>query len=1164
MEKGKNGAATLEQKLYLIEREYKKRIDPVQSTLDGLKERQEAVLSRAQKEFETNEKEHQVEIQRIEKTHARKKRELEKEYTAKIDNQTARITEAERNVQKELEAISANHEKTAKALKKEIEEIEGEIAGRISRIDEKRQESTKVYEEKIDLYEQNLETNKKACREILEEALEKLKKLYSEDRRRLSELEKTIEKAFRPLEKRLDKNTEDVKAAMKREDNALQHRINTVRRDLNKTIKEITTLLTEMEQRLKRPFFDFEQSLNDVTAFFKAYEERFQNRLRIDVNAERTRLSNLAKKQSKEGGEEPDKELEKQIELNIERQNALKDHTAALKNAVEKTLDMFKSMAGKTRETIEETLEQHEKLINEHQTKLKRKFDLFQNQSPKLVAAVSDHIDKQSPSDDLDALKTFFHSLFKAFYEFETERLKAVADTTRSLVPLYAEADDIRYFLDVKDALKEIRIRKERIEAEKRETRWRLEMKKLQKEHEIRIARLERDYALEEKRLLNHLHVEKEKQYLADLKARRIAALQELGEKRDEELAACRHELRKKQNVADKAQIEKRHALEKERLDAMETIRLLEAERDAELHRAEHEEGKTSERIALELEMEKTKKRLNRIDATIERSKRKLESELAEKERELQNAYREKTDVVEKKLKDLEQEHERQIGFIDKALRRETENANANIENVKGMARNRLEPLEERAKEILDTLEDHRESLQKEGASLKELLAVAAASFRERFVQTIELGCGTLQDADNFLFRLAEKEAAEEMPDEKKRNAHVERLAAMKERSKKNHKKEAQEIIDDFTSAHKAADKELRRHKTQSIDRIRNVLSPLSDKARTLVEDYASHVDKTLEKLFYPLMESDVELIERAENSSLKAKEEAQERHREERIPLEKEGRGIQSERDKALRVLKEEYDAKISESREPVAKEQKEMLARLEGLEKKIAQNGAPAFDEKKERETRGTRVREQMDERRKRLDEHFDAMKKKVDERLDDALVINESAKENAESAREEIENTLETTLEANQEAYDKAYRKMQDALDDLGAEKKTAIEEENGRIKRITADHEQRAQSASDELDDRIEDVSRKIEDEARIKRARKEHLEEIVGKREKELQESLQKACDRLGSIVVGKLEEAPFEALDHTSALDELFDEQDTLIDAYVEETKRAIKTKSSV
>ncbi len=1163
MEKGKNGATSLEQKLYLIERDYKKRIDPVQSTLEKLKERQESVLARAQKEFETNEKEHRLELQRIEKAYTQKEREIEKEHATKIANQKERIAEAENKVQKELEAINAKHAETAKALKQEIEEIETEIEGRLARIDEKHQESTGVYEEKIELYEQNLETNKTACRETLEAAVEKLKQLYAEDKQRLSDLEKTLQKTFRPLKKRLEKNNEDVKAAMKREDGALQSRINTVRRELNKTIKEITTLLTQMEERLKRPFFDFEQSLNDVTAFFKDYEERFKNHLRMDVNAERSRLNNLAKKQAQAGGEQAGGELNKQIELNIERQKALKDHGAALKAAVEKTLDMFKSMAGKTRETIEETLDQHEKLINEHQTKLKRKFDLFQNQSPKLVAAMSDHIDKRSPKDDLDALKTFFHDLFKAFYEFETERSKAVADTTRSLIPLYAEIDDIRYFLDVKDALKEIRIRKEKIEAEKREARWRLEMKKLQKEHEIRIARLECDYALEEKRLKNSHHVEKEKQRLADLKARRQAALQELAEKKDEELAACRHGLRKKQNTADKAQIEKRHALEKERLDTLETIRLLEAERDAELQRVEHEEGRTSERIALDLELDKTKKRLSRLEATIERVERRLAAERAEKERELHNSFREKTEDVEKRLKELEQEHERRVGFIDKALRRETENANTNIENVKEMAGNRLEPFESRAKDIKAVIESHHKALQKEEPSLKEILTIAASSFHERFIETIEHGAHTLQEAEDFLLRVAEKDAAEEIADEKKRAAHIERIAAMKDRAKKTHEKEAQAVIDDFKSAHKAADKELRRHKSQTVERILQILTPLNEKARTLIEDYASHVAKTIDNLFYPLMENDVELIERAENSSRKAKEEAQERHQEERMPLEKELQKINAERDKALQKLKKEYDAKIAEESASVEKEKEETRAHLEALEKKVAQNGDTAFDEKKEREKREKRVREQMDERRKRLDEHFNAMKKKVDERLDDAMIIMESAKENAAGALEEVQNTLETTIEANQENYEKAQRKMQKALEDLADDKKAAVEEEHKRIKQTTEEHEERAQSASDDLDSRIDDVNRKTEDEARSKRARKEHLEEIIGQREKELQQSLQKACESLYETVAEKLGKAPLETPDHTSALDGLFHEQDALIDAYVEETKRAIKTKSS-
>jgi len=1154
---------TLEQKLYLIERDYKKKIAPVQNILDDLKKRQEDVLSRAQKEFEANEREHQAELQKIEKTHTRKKRELEKEYATKIDDQAEKVAAAEHSVSEELEEISDSHEKTLDALKKEIDEIENEIEVRLGRIEEKHQESTKVYEDKIDLYKQNLETNKAACQEKLETAIDKLKQLYTEDRRRLGDLEKTLDKAFQPLEKRLDKNAQSAKTAMKREDNALQNRINAVRKELNKTIKEITTLMTEMEERLKRPFFEFEQSLNAVTKFFNSYERSFKNDLHIDVNAERNRLNDLAKKQTGGDDTEPDGEIKKQIELNMERQKALKDHADTLKTAVNKTLEMFKSLAGKTRSTIEETLDQHEKLITEHQTKLKRKFDLFQTQSPKLVAAMSDHVDRQSPVGDLAGLKSFFRSLFKAFYEFETERLKAVIETTRTLLPLHAEADDIRYFLDVKDALKEIRIRKERIEAEKREARWRLEMKKIQKEHEIRTAKLERDFALEEKRLLNSLHVEKEKQYLADLKARRTAALKEVAEKRNEELAACHHELRKKQNTADKAQIEKRQALEKERLDHLEKIRLLEAERDVELQRAEHDEGKTSERIALELEMEKTKKRLNRVDSTIKRSERKVEAERVEEKRALENSFREKTEALENRLKDLEQKHERQIGFIDKALERETATATTNIDNVKEMMKTRLSPLEDRTKDVLDVLERHREALDKPDASLKDILTVAASSFREQFIQTVELGSGTLQDAEDFLFRVGEKEAAEEITDTKKRKHHIERLAAAKERAQKTHKKAAADIIEAFTATHGNLDKELRRHDTQSLERIKELLAPVNKKAHALITDYADHVEKTLEKLFHPLMEGDIELIERAESSSRKAKEEAQERHREEKAPLERELDEIHIEREKALQALDEKYDAKSAESRTELEDERNQLVRRLEGFEKRLAIDGDTVFDEEKEREQQKARVQEQMAERRKRLDEQFSALKKRVEERLEDARAINESAKENIESAREEIENTLEATLEANQETYDKVQRKMQDALDNLDAKKKAALEKENDRIKELTEEHEQRAQSAADKLDSTIEDINRKIEDEARIKRARKEHLEETVNQREKELQETLQKACDRLNDNINGQLAAAPLEIRDHTPDLDVLFNEQDALIDAYVEETQQAIKSKDS-
>ncbi len=1148
---------SLEQRIYAIENAYREQIEPHRKALGRLKDEQERVLSEAQKSFEANEKDH-AERRREADRRLQKERSAEaKAYDLRIEEQIRRIQKDKADMESGLETLENEHKHARTVLEAELEDIQRQKDAKSKEIRSSYQEDAAAYRERIDLYEKNLEKNKRQGRERLEKALKDLDKLHASERRKLKHVETRIDKDFKPHEKAIEKAIETQRKRLKKLDGSFQHRLNMVRKEVNQTIRAVSSNLTRTRERLLEPFQDFEKTLDDVSDFFDTYQKDFKNQVHQDVSAEKVRLRNL--KDDESAGRD---HVNKQNELNQARQEALYKHVDALQETLGKTLRMFRSLAGETKQTVESAIEEHESLVFTHQERLKQIFDHFQDASPKLLDELDTYLGDHPLHQELKQLKTHFKSIFKALHAFESRRIKEIIDVTRELLPIYDEIDDIRFRLDIKDAEKEIRYTDARAAIDEEDAILRLRMKETQKQHEQTLADIEHHFRIEEKKLQQAMHQAKEEQVEHDLQAKKDAALDRLQAEYEHRRAAIDHELRRRHAETDRDQLERRRELEQTRLSTQQTIETLEAKRNRDIQLEEVKAAHENSILTTRLEIRKTMKRRDRTAAEIQQIEKRID---AAKEEELKQAFldieHQKTELSNQ-IETLKRRHQERLRFIDEALDRETKSARERLEGYRSMVESRLKPQRSKNRELKQTLEHFQRAADSDDASLADLLAHLKRPYVDALKDHVSEVYATIREARSSALEERVSETARQEGDDKAASLEA-RLQQQFTKAEESDAKARAKKLETLENLLEDARKAFRNHETMTLDTVAAIAGEAAEGFQEILQDIEAAAEEQLDALFKPLKDAEQATIDRAESSAIKAKEEAEREYEQNRQPLEDKLASFDAQWRKTKQQIEEQYAERKRSELASLKEEEDRLQSEVERLESTLDARKQSLEDEKASIEDEHHRTLENIQarkqEEKKQLEARFDRQIGKIDTRLGDSKNILQYAEETAEAAKKDIDTHLQRRLEENQETYDRFHNQAKTRIEALAEEKSRRNDEENQRLKERTDAFERQILDTSSRLDARLEKISRELEDRARLDRGRKEHLESTVADKEKALQDRLEGAFATLEETLSQAREDTLLDARDE-SLPDTVFTLEDELLEEFIEETIASIKS----
>ncbi len=1161
----KDDTGGLEKTLYAIETGIQKQITPLQKNIESLKKRSDKILSSAQKTFQENEKAYQNDLRLTQKDHAQTMEKTVKAHDEDIKKQETILEKAKKDVDRKIKSLSTDHEEKLKSLKTEIETIEKEKDRALAEIELKHQETTQVYGEKLKLYEDNLRQNREKYQKKLAKLIKKIRKAHAHEQKNLENLEDILDKDFDALETTFDEENQAIRDELGEENSAVEYEVNALRKSINTTIRELRAYLSKTGGELKKPFDAFNGILDDADRTVASFLETFLKDLEFDTRNETHRLKALLKPKGEESiDKKTHDDINRQIELNHMRKKALSDHANQIEKMTKDTSKMFKETAQRTFLTLKGEFDEHEKLLNNHQSKVKKKLDIFQTATPELFNKLGAFLDESHPKANFDALKALFKSLFKALHEFENERITHLINTTNTVQDYYDEMDEIRFFLDTKDARKEISTTKERIDAEQKDAALRYDMKLSQKRHEKKREEIDLDFLIQEHEALNSVEIEKELQTLNDLIATKKAVLETLETEFEKEKAAHLYVLRKNQAGTDKSQLETRRTIDLEILSNKKEINHMEAEKNYTMRKAELETQKENDAERLALGKMQEDHALKRIETQIRTKEDRIDKQYEESRENARDKYEEDKRDLEDAIAEEKKRHENNLKFIEQAYERESAKARATIEDVRSMVDARLNPVSQKHKDLLTRIHSYKETFKQTATSLKDTLKIVAPPFRSELIEHIHNTTRNLEEAYTFIKEIEDKQVDESETKEKKRNLEHQKIDTWYKESLKDLETQEETIIRDIETTLERPVETMRRNEAMQLRAVKALMRHCAERLETILNDYHKQTKETINSLFKPFVEHDEQLLEKAKHSLTLAKEEEKRRFKEVLAPLSENGAAILKDYEKAIDAIEE----KAREEKETTMKDLyqlcKEKTDSLDRIKDRIANLDETYLDKKKtlhaETEAEKEDINNRNAQRKEAIENRYQAQMRKVDERLEDAHNLYDAARTNAESTLKDIEVTALELQQANADRYDHINTTKQASVDKLRDKKEKALSALNGTLNETLEKYEEQILTAKGRLESRIETGIRKINDQVRIKQARRTHLKEIIRDKEYGLYDKYKTAYDTLMHNVRTIMSESRIKDLSATRTPEKLFSPQDDIIKAYMENTIKNIQS----
>ena len=1154
---------TLKSSRYLIERDIQKRIEPLEKDIQSLKKRYEKVLSDAQKAFEANERSYQTQLEKAKKEHIKAMRASRKETEAEIQKEQKHLESIKQKQTRELAELHNAHKKKINAIDEKIDSIEKERQKTLKSIEEKHKSTTQSYQDKIDLYKETLETNRERHAEKLDEALKTLENAQVREREKLATLKSSLDDSFADIETAIREKTDETRDDLKQEKNTIDYQINSKRKHLNELMKSVKTHLYDVGSTIKAPFEKSAALLQDLRKSLTENEKAFINRVDFDVRIEEHRLNALLEI---DDNETVDKEIQtqvnEQLRLNTLRKKALKEHSDLKKTLINDTIEVFKTQLNALHTDFKRAFDMHESLLESQLNRLKKKLDILQKNGDINQRDLSALHEAMHSETFLDPFKTLFNDIFHALHAFERKRIGMLKSTLETLKPHYEEIDDIRFFLDTKDAVKEIRINEQKIAIEQRDASLNLEMDLTKRSHDKEILEIEQRHTINEKKANHAIEEAKQTQTVNDLFARKTAQTERHEHNFERMKADLQMDLREAHSNTDRDQVESRQSIDEAILERNREISELESLRHKRLKLEELNASKSTEHERLRLKVNQDTQTLKRLEETIRQREDRLEKRFERKKESAHEEFLENKAALEQELEDAKTRHEEKLDFIEKAYERETKRARRNIDAIEHMKSIRTTPIQERHLSHKKVLLDSLTAL--EDSELNDCIRMVHPSFKQNVIEHVHQTIKTLEETCDHLENHDKEKVRKDTDKERRQTLRLTKIEERYDEQRETIETLEEEIIESLEEAFAYPLEALRKKQRVSLREFRNLVEAALNDVKQTLETLYEKATRFISEGFNPMEETDRALLDKAEDSYKHALEEEKSRHEKALKPIKIRLDAIEDTYQDNLATIEEELEAQKQSLIGETYQEEQTIRAQLESQQEKLENLDATLGERKQAIEDRHKddleAIRERHEEKLRALRERYERQYAKIEERLKDTKAIYQQATINVEHALESIEATLKDTRDSNQEHFDYVKRKQERLVDHSKKERDEASKRAHEALDAKLEDFEEQILASKARLEEKIENVGRDIAEELREKDRRKTELEKSVSDAEYNLYSSFEAAYNALHEDIQNAFDALEFETTKGEAHIDAFIKGQKDTVDKFIAESVNAIKT----
>ena len=1152
------------QSRYSIEKDIQNKIEPIEREIAQLKKRYEAILSDAQQTFEANEADYHDELKSINKAHTKEIRTHEKEASEALSADEKALTALKEKQSEELKTLKKDYEEKQGALETTIKEIEKDKAQTLKSIEQKHKKTTKAYQDKIDMYEQSLNDNRLVHTKQLNEAIKTLKNTYTEQSTQAKHFKDTITNEMETLKSSINHLNDTIKRDISQKHHDLDAHINAIRKSLNQNKKSLDKLFSQFLQTFNPMRARTNEALNTFSEHIKDHTTTLTNNITFDVKAELHRLEKKLNATDATTDKKTVRDIEEQIELNQIREKALNAHAQKIQETLLSAKETFQNINERVFDALKNSLQAHETLSNTLISQYKKKLDIHQNGSAKNKEQMTAFIDAFNAPEQFAHFQTFFEAAFNAIVEFEQTRISILNSTFETLKPYYEEMDEIRYFLDTKDARKEIAINNERIEIEQNDASIRKEMELTKRTHDKTINTIEYNHALAHKKALHTIGREKRTQTIADIKARNHANKERIEYDYEKRHLQCNFSLKEKHAHTDRTQVLRRLDVDKTIAEKNKQIKAFEALRHKELKLEEIDGTYTTNSQRLTLKINETSTQLDRLNQTIDQSEKRINTRFERQKEQLEHTYTAKMTEIDNAIKRQKSEHEDKKAFIKRAYERETNKANENIEATQQLKDKRLTPINDQIKSLRETL--NPSLITSEDSTLKTVLTPLKSTMRNRFTTIVDTMESAAQEA--LETAIERRKETPEVTTKKKR------LQQFQQKLDRLQSSESNTITTQFTafkstlqSTLNAPLKSVESKGYTSLKSLKMMVNTAINDALNVLDEASKYTTEKLDEWFDPINEADKELLEKAKHSFEQSIEAENTRFKQGLEPINKSKGDLQAQKNQELEALEtkrkqtfndelaQRYEQKrtLSETLTSLNEEKKTLEQWLKDSRQKAHQTYKDDLEtlEKTQQSTLES------------IEARYTSQLNKIDERLEDARTLYNQSVQNAEAAIEMSENTLQDTLEANQEHFTYISETNQQRINDAEAHKNEAMRDAQQTLNADLERFEEQILNSKARLEDRIETVTRELDDQIRIKKERYTHLEKTISEYEYGVYDAFENAYNTMINAIQNAYDAIDVTTREGFDTIESLKKTHTSMVDEHIQSTIDDITSSTS-
>jgi len=1165
---------------FAIERDIQKQIDPIEHDIQALKKDYDVILSRAQKAFDKNEKDYQKSLESLNLNHVKESRKEIKTLEKDLQDARKKLTTLRKSHESYMEEVLNKHHQKLEAIDSEIKSIEQARKNTLKTIEQKHQDTTKSYEEKLNVYKQALSDNKNHHNNMIENAISSLKSTHLKERDTLKSLDENLNQDFKALEDMMLKQGEELKDDLKQEKNTIEYQINSMRKTLNTLLKTYKKTLYNVSASLKDPFEESQAILEELKTTYHENEHAFIEQLSHDVDAEIERLKTtipIAEAQDKddENDSSSDKEQEnaktnkqdsdlisKQISLNQEREKAIKSHSELKLQLLEASFDVFNEGIAALHTKTKSIFDAQETLMESQVSRIKNVLDVLQSSASSNQQKLSEMTDILINTNILTPYKSLFSDVFKALHTFEQERLKALENTLQTLKPYYEEIDDIRFYLDTKDARKEIKLNQERIKVEQRDASLNNEMDITKKHHDKTLLTIEHDHFIKEQKALHSIDDEKQTQTINDLLAYKHAYNDRIKHNLEKQKATLNFNYQQKQIDVDLKQLKDRKAIEETILNNQKSREKLEALKQKKLKILELKDSIRSEKQRLQLKINEHSVQIARIEETIKQREERIERNYEHKKEALKEKFKDEKASIEEKIKQTEESFIEKHAFIDKAYEKETQKAQKQIDYINSIYEKQKNPIKKSYLSLKQCVIKHIDSMDEydQQSAIKLLLP----NFKADFLNHLEEMQRTLVTVSEFsksqqLTSIEDSDLKKRKKQSKKQK--IESFIKDKDKTMQTMLESKNKIIN---QAFMVPMETLKKKGSISLSQFKSLLLTMLKTLKQTNEETFETFDSLLNTFLHPLKTEEQAFIEKAESSSANAKQKTSQAKKEKLAPLQEDLNQLEETYKKELNQLNTSLNNDKQEAIGSLYEKEDELKSSIENNKQTLSQ----LEDTIKDKETSiETAYQNQINAIETSYEQHYHALhdkyykqESKIKERLENAKDLHSQATINAENALESIEHVLEDSQTYNKENFTYMKEKLEKVLDVSKKEKQEKIEKANQDLKNKLNDFEEQILTSKARLEEQIEQVSRAIEDEINIKTTKLNQLNESIAKEENALENTFEALLNDLNESLSQAFNTLKDTKQSAEKLLDTYISQHKTTTNDFIKATIQSIKT----